>query len=83
MKTQLKMADKSGAKWAIILGEVEVRENKAILRNMEKGKQEIISLDNIEQTIINILNEAFQYKPILIISQDTFLWLNQLGYTSR
>ncbi len=56
MKAQLKMADRSGARWAIILGEIEVRENKAILRDMHLGKQEIISLDNIEQTVIERLN---------------------------
>ncbi len=58
MKAQLKMADKSGARWAIILGEVEVRENKAILRDMHLGKQEILSLDNIEQAVIEKLNDS-------------------------
>jgi len=57
MKAQLKMADKSGARWAIILGEIEVRENKAILRDMKLGKQEIIPLENIEQTVIERLGE--------------------------
>ena len=57
MKAQLKMADRSGARWAIILGEIEVRENKAILRDMHLGKQEIIPLDNIEQTVIQQLTE--------------------------
>jgi len=57
MKAQLKMADRSGARWAIILGEIEVRENKAILRDMHLGKQEIIQLDNIEETVIERLDE--------------------------
>lgn len=52
MKAQLRMADKSGAPWAIILGEVEVREGKAILRNMELGKQEIVSLDAVEDEVV-------------------------------
>ncbi len=55
MKHQLEMANKFGVDWAIIIGEVEVRENKAILRNMKEGTQEIVSMDDvIRKTIENV-----------------------------
>lgn len=44
MKDQLGKADKFGVKYALILGEVEVREGKAILRDMHAGTQEVIPL---------------------------------------
>lgn len=52
MKAQLRMADKSGTDWTIILGEVEVRENIVIIRNMQKGAQETFSMDEVVERII-------------------------------
>lgn len=58
MKVQLKMADKVGAPWAIILGEVEVREGNAILRNMVQGKQEVVRLEEVEDEVIKRLESV-------------------------
>lgn len=55
MKSQLRMADRSGAPICLILGEVEVRENKALLRDMIHGKQEIVTMDNLFAEIDTML----------------------------
>lgn len=52
MKAQLRMADKFEVDWTIILGEVEVRENIVIIRNMQKGAQETFSMDEVVERII-------------------------------
>ena len=41
------MADKFDARWTLILGDVEVRENIIILRDMKEGVQERIPFDGI------------------------------------
>lgn len=57
MKSQLKMADKFDVDWTIILGEVEVRENVGILRNMQRGAQEIFPLDDIVAKIVEKIGQ--------------------------
>ncbi len=39
LKAQLRQANALGAAYALIIGEDEVREGTAVLRNMEKGEQ--------------------------------------------
>ncbi len=45
LKSQLKAADKYGAKFTLLLGQREAIENQVILRDMESGKQENLKLD--------------------------------------
>jgi len=45
LKSQLKIADKYGAKYTLLLGQKEALEGTVILRNMESGKQESLKLD--------------------------------------
>jgi histidyl-tRNA synthetase len=52
LKSQMKRADKQRCQYALILGEREIEENKASLRNMQTGVQEEANLDNLEETII-------------------------------
>ena len=40
----MKYADKIGAKFSMVLGDNEIEENKAKLKNMETGEQTEISL---------------------------------------
>lgn len=47
MKSQMRLADKLGAKRVIIIGENELKENVVMLKDMEKGTQEKILLDKI------------------------------------
>ena len=41
----MKYADKIGAKFSIVLGDNEIAENKAMLKNMKSGEQLDIKLD--------------------------------------
>lgn len=50
---QFKRADKSGAKFAIILGESEIKNNVVALKNLKTGEQKVISKDEI----IAVLNQ--------------------------
>jgi histidyl-tRNA synthetase len=57
MKQQLKLADKFNAKYTLILGITEVREGTIIIRNMEKGSQEIVKFDNVIEELIQRIGE--------------------------
>jgi histidyl-tRNA synthetase len=46
LKSQLKIADKYGAKYTLLLGQKEALDGSIILRDMETGKQESLKLDN-------------------------------------
>jgi len=52
MKSQLGKADKFQVKYTIILGEVEIREGRAIIRDMAKGVQEIVPLRSVVKEVI-------------------------------
>lgn len=55
LKAHLKTADKLKAKYAVILGEEEFKENKAILRNLKESKQVEIGFKNLEELAENII----------------------------
>jgi len=54
LKSQMKKADKLKCRYALILGEREIAENKASVRNMRTGAQQEASLDIMEETIIKL-----------------------------
>jgi len=56
MRAQLKAADKSGAIWTLLVGDVEIREGVVILRNMIEGEQKRIPLDEAIDSVINLLD---------------------------
>ncbi len=51
LKSQMKRADRLGAKYVLILGDREIEDNTAILRNMLTKKQVPVNLDNIVESI--------------------------------
>jgi len=51
IKGQMKVADRFKAKYALILGQIEVQENTIILRDMQKGSQEILPYDSIVDVV--------------------------------
>ena len=55
LKTLLRAADRLGAPFALILGDDEVTNNQAILRNMQTKEQEILPLT----TTVSILSSRF------------------------
>lgn len=57
MKAQMGLADKMNAQYALILGQVEVKEGTIILRNMEKGSQETVRFEGIVDKMAELLGE--------------------------
>jgi histidyl-tRNA synthetase len=56
LKPQLAKADRIGVKYTLILGQKEALEEKIIIRDMEKGKQETVKLKDI----IKIMKRKFK-----------------------
>ena len=53
LKAQMKYADKIGAKYTLILGDSELENGKAQLKNMAESSQEEIEIDNICEIIMS------------------------------
>jgi histidyl-tRNA synthetase len=51
LKSQMKQADRSGAAYVLIVGENEIKQNEAPLRNMQTKAQEAISLADVVATL--------------------------------
>ena len=51
LKSQMKRADKLGARYVLILGEQEVAQGKANLRNMATRDQSEIPLERLVETV--------------------------------
>lgn len=58
MQPQLKMADRLGAPWALIIGHKEVIDKTVILRSMESGMQEVIPQETMIDELKRRLNLA-------------------------
>ncbi len=57
LKSQMRLADRFEAKYCLLLGQIEVKENTIILRNMEEGKQKQISFDQAIPEVLAALGE--------------------------
>jgi len=57
LKAQLKRADKLNSSYALILGDKELEEKRAILRNMKTKEQQSILLDDMLNTFIKIIKQ--------------------------
>lgn len=51
LKAQMKYADKLGAKYSVVIGETEIAENKAKLKNMTTGEEKEICFGNMAKAI--------------------------------
>lgn len=56
IKAQLRVADKLQAKYAIVIGEIEVRDNIVMFRDMQNGSQESIKRDELLPKLLKLLN---------------------------
>jgi histidyl-tRNA synthetase len=54
LKSQMKRADKLKSSFALIIGEREIDDNRALLRNMRASTQEEVALEDLERTIMKI-----------------------------
>jgi histidyl-tRNA synthetase len=55
LRAQLKMADKTGIKYALVMGQKEALEDKIMLRNMETGRQSEIKLEKLVKEVKKLL----------------------------
>lgn len=58
LAAQLKAADKSGAKYAIIIGQKEAQVHQIILKDMKSGTQDNVSIDNLIDVLKTKLSKA-------------------------
>ena len=56
LRAQMKYADKIGAKYSLVLGDNELNENKAKVKNMETGEQTELALDDSFAEKFSVLN---------------------------
>jgi histidyl-tRNA synthetase len=56
MQPQLKLADRLGVKWVLVVGQKEALDGTIILRNMESGMQEVINQDEVVADLQRRLN---------------------------
>ena len=57
LKAQMKYADKCNCRYSIVIGESEIEDKKASLKNMTTKEETIVSLSNLEE-IVNAVKEA-------------------------
>ena len=62
LKSQLKRADKLNSSFAVIIGDKEISEKQAILRNMKTKDQQTIHLDGLFGSIMNIFKALINNK---------------------
>ena len=55
LKIQMRLADKFGARHTLLLGQMEVKEGKVILRDMAAGKQKSIAFEKAVEEILKLL----------------------------
>ncbi len=55
LKAQMKYANKIGAKFSLVLGDNEIENGKAILKNMENGEQTEVSISDASVFLENLL----------------------------
>lgn len=72
LRAQMKYADKIGAKFSIVLGDSEIQEKKAKVKNMQTGEQTEISLDGRDfiVEIINLFVESQQSPTAYFLTED-------------
>ncbi len=55
LKAQLKQANSTGTRHAVIIGEDELRGGTVVLRDMDKGEQETIPLDKVAEVLSKVI----------------------------
>ncbi|MBR6565072.1 MAG: histidine--tRNA ligase [Clostridia bacterium] len=57
LKAQMKFANKIGALFTLVLGDNELENNKANLKNMQTGEQTEICIDNLSDELLSAVNK--------------------------
>ena len=61
MKAQMKQANKSAARFAIIMGEDEIKESVVMLKDMEKSEQQKVLIDDIVNKLITEVKGSWKH----------------------
>ena len=51
LKGQMKDASRTGARWAVILGDDEVRDGTATVKDLDRGEQETVPIERVEELV--------------------------------
>jgi histidyl-tRNA synthetase len=70
LKSQMRLADNFEARYALLLGKLEVRDSTIILRDMRAGKQEAIPFDRAVPEIVQLIGKE---------NLDTYTLKDHLG----
>ena len=54
-KSQMKKADASGARIALVIGDDEAQANEISVKPMQGGEQERVSVQNLTSTVVRLL----------------------------
>lgn len=57
MKAQLRLADKFKVPYTLILGLTEVREDRIIIRDMSKGQQRHVPMEDVVEEVVDLIGE--------------------------
>lgn len=57
MNVQLRLADKFKVPYAILIGITEVREGTAIIRDMKKGVQQMVQMEDVVDKLVELIGE--------------------------
>ncbi len=57
MKAQLKLADKFAVPYTLILGSTEVRDGTIIIRDMSKGQQRHVAMEEVIEEVVKLIGE--------------------------
>jgi histidyl-tRNA synthetase len=52
----MKSADRSGAKFAVIIGEDEIANSTAVIKNLADGSQEVLPVDSVLRVLLDRIN---------------------------
>lgn len=70
LKSQMRLADKFQARYTLLLGKMEVKENTIILRDMQAGKQRQMAFKDVLPEIIGLLGKE---------NLDTYVLRDHIG----
>ena len=74
IKSQMKYADKIGAEYVLVIGDDEIAENRAILKNMKTGKENKISInEDFLNDFSGVNMENFKFQKINSEAMCTFV----------
>lgn len=57
INVQLRLANKFGVQYTVLIGLTEVREGTAIIRDMERGSQEKVNMDEVVDKLVELIGE--------------------------